>query len=54
MGPFRPASVPGGGVAIPRTGTDARPYGPTDAAAGGPYISWPPLTSKTAPVMNEL
>jgi hypothetical protein len=31
MGPFRRASLPGGVVADPRPGMDARPHGPTDA-----------------------
>jgi len=51
MGPFRPASVPGGRIATTdRTGQ----HGPTDAAEGGPYMSWPPFTPQTCPVMNEL
>ncbi len=31
VGPFRRASLPGGRIATPRPGTDARPPGPTDA-----------------------
>ncbi len=41
VGPFRRTSMPAGVVAAPRTGTDARPQGPRDAAAGGLYPNNP-------------